>query len=300
MITAKLEFENEEEKKKYVEECEERFEAELDGVMKKICSREDLKYLTLSGPTCSGKTTASKKLISEFAERGKKVKMISLDDFFKDRTELEKEAKGGKLDFDSEKALDLKALSGFMEALRAGKNAMLPKFDFNLARRVSTEPFSKGDADVIVFEGIQAIYPVFTDLLGHDKETASVYISPLEDIKAGEHIIVPTELRLWRRLVRDYYFRSAGPEFSFLLWETVRENEDKNILPFVSECEYRINSTLGYDMGMLRSPLEEILSEIKTTSKYYRKAREILDIIKCAAPISKEYLPENSLYFEFV
>ncbi len=302
MIKAKLRFQNEEEKKKYVEECDARFEAELDGVMKKICNRDDLKYLTLTGPTCSGKTTASKKLISEFAERGKKIKIISLDDFFKDQDQLEEEAKenGGKLDFDSEKALDLKALSEFMENLKAGRPAVLPKFDFKPAKRVSTELFSKGDADVIVFEGIQAIYPVFTEMLEKGKETATVCISPLEDIQVGEHIIVPNELRLMRRLTRDYHFRSAHPEFIFYLWQTVRENEDRNILPFVGECEYRINSTLGYDIGMLKTTLEDVLEKVDVNSVYYGKAKEIRSVLAESDAISKDYLPENSLYFEFV
>ncbi len=300
MVRPKLTFKDQEEKKQYVQECEDRFEARLDEVMKELCDRDELRFLTLSGPSCSGKTTASKKLISEFAERGKKVKIISLDDFFRDREELVEEANGGKLDFDSEKALDIDALARFMDDLRSGRTAMLPRFDFNAARRVSTEPFNKGDADVIVFEGIQAIYPVFTELLGHDKQTASVYISPLEDMDVDGHIIVPTELRLWRRLVRDYYFRSAEPEFSFLLWESVRDNEDKNILPYADRSEYMINSVLGYDVGMLREPLEEVLSRVSRDSKYYKKACEILDTVSKADAISRELLPENSLYFEFV
>ncbi len=300
MIEAKLKFESEAQKAKYVHECDARFEAELDAVMKELCGREELKYLTLSGPSCSGKTTASRKLISEFAERGRKVKIISLDDFFKDREVLVAEANGGKLDFDSDKALDLKTLSEFMKELQAGREAMLPKFDFNEAKRVSMEKFSKGDADVIVFEGIQAIYPVFTDMLEKGEATASVYISPLEDIKVGEHIVDPKELRFWRRLVRDYHFRSAEPDFTYMLWETVRENEDKNILPFEHNCDYRINSTLGYDAGMLRAPLEDVLARISKDSKYYKKSREILDTVAKSDYISKEYLPANSLYFEFV
>ncbi len=302
MIEAKLKFKSEAEKAKYVHDCDTRFEADVDAVMKELCARKELKYLTLSGPSCSGKTTASGKLISEFAERGRKVKIISLDDFFRDRSELVAEANGGKLDFDSEKALDIKALTDFMENLQAGREAMLPKFDFNEARRVSEEKFSRGDADVIVFEGIQAIYPVFTELLdrcAHD-EKASVYIKPMQSIKAGEHIIDPNELRLWRRLVRDYNFRSAAPEFTYYLWETVRENEDKNIFPYENSSDYFIDSTLGYDVGMLKSTLENILSAIPESSKYYKKSKEILDKVAKSDVISRKHLPRNSLYFEFV
>ncbi len=302
MKIAKLKFSNENEKKEYVGICEARFEAELDEVMKAVCSRDELKFLTLTGPTCSGKTTASKKLISEFAERGRKVKIISLDDFFKDRSVLvaEAEAEGRALDFDSEKALDIPCLSKFMEDIQAGREAVLPKFDFNEARRISTERFTQGDADLIVFEGIQAIYPVFTELLEKGSRTATMCIAPFETLKAGNREIEPNELRLWRRLVRDYYFRSAGPEFSFLLWETVRENEDRNILPYLESCEYRINSVLGYDIGMLKNYLEAVLSEVKPDSKYYAKSREILETVSVSDSLQKSLLPVNSLYHEFV
>ena len=88
-MIAKTTFASEEEKKAYVLECDADFETRLDRMMKDICDIEDIDFLTLSGPTCSGKTTASKKLISEFSERGKTVKIISLDDFFRNRCELE-------------------------------------------------------------------------------------------------------------------------------------------------------------------------------------------------------------------
>ena len=90
-MIARTKFRSEDEKREYVRECDADFEARLDAVMQDVCSREQLHYVTLSGPTCSGKTTASRKLISEFKERGRDVKTISLDDFFRDRAELEAE-----------------------------------------------------------------------------------------------------------------------------------------------------------------------------------------------------------------
>ena len=99
-MIAKTKFQSEDEKRAYVQACDADFEARLDGVMQDVCSREQLHYVTLSGPTCSGKTTASKKLISEFSERGKNVKIISLDDFFRDAKVLTYEAETGKTRLD--------------------------------------------------------------------------------------------------------------------------------------------------------------------------------------------------------
>lgn len=301
-MIAKLKFNSEEEKKKYVLACDADFEERLDSVIKSLCETEGLQFVTLSGPTCSGKTTASKKMVSEFSERGRNVKIISIDDFFRDRTELERDAiaSGGKLDFDSEKALDLPELSDFMHRIQNGKGARLPHFDFVQAKRVRYDDFSVEKNDIVIFEGIQAIYPAFTSLIEEKDRIKSFYISPLQSLEVGGITLEPREVRLWRRLVRDYKYRAASPEFSFHLWESVTENEDKNILPFAGDTDFKIDSLLGYEPCMLKESLCSILSEVRKESKYYEKAESIISVLKNADTVSEKYLPENSLYHEFM
>ena len=299
-MIAKTSFENESEKQKYVLECDADFESRLDVMMKKICSIADLDFITLSGPTCSGKTTASKKLVSEFSERGKTVKIISLDDFFRNRSDLEREANGNTLDFDSEKALDIPVLREFMHDLQTKGEAVLPRFDFNLACRTGFEHFSMKDADIVVFEGIQAIYPVFTSLFEAEAKRKSLYISPLTGLEVNGVTVEPREIRLWRRIVRDYKFRSAEPEFSFKLWEGVVKNEDANILPFAGESDFMIDSLQGYEPCMLKKDLTELLLGIDGGSKYYQKSRQILQTLDGIDEIDHAYLPKASLYHEFI
>lgn len=301
-MVAKQRFATENEKKEYVRQCDADFENRLDAVIKSLCEVKGLQFVTLSGPTCSGKTTASKKMVSEFMERGRTVKIISLDDFFRDRTVLEREAikTGGKLDFDSEKALDLDELSSFMHSIQNGRTARIPRFDFALAKRVRYDSFSVEEKDIVIFEGIQAIYPAFTSLIEKNSNIKSFYISPLESLQLGETIIPPREIRLWRRLVRDYKYRAASPGFTFHLWESVTENEDKNILPYALDTDFSINSLLGYEPCMLKSSLKDILPEVEKGDKYYEKAQSILDVLKDAEEISSEYLPHDSLYHEFM
>ena len=299
-MTAKTTFESEAEKKAYVLECDADFEHRLDRMMKDICDIPDIDFITLSGPTCSGKTTASKKLISEFSERGKTVKIISLDDFFRNACDLEAEACGGTLDFDSEKALDLPVLEKFMRDVQTKGEAELPRFDFNLARRTHFEHFSMKDADIVVFEGIQAIYPAFTRLFAPDAKCRSLYISVLTDLDLNGKAIPPREIILWRRIVRDYKFRSAGPEFTFRLWEGVVKNEDVNILPYADTCDFTINSLQGYEPCMLKKALTEILAEVPSGSKYSQKSLQILKTLEGIDEISDGYLPTNSLYHEFI
>ena len=299
-MIAKNVFKSEDEKKRYVYECDKDFEDRLDRMMKDICDIKDIDFLTLSGPTCSGKTTASKKLISEFSERGRTVKIISLDDFFRDRAVLEKESGGGRLDFDSEKALDIAELQRFMHDVQTKGEARLPRFDFELARRTHFESFSMKDADIVVFEGIQAIYPAFTSLFDKTAKRKILYISVLSDLSLNGKSIPPREIRLWRRIVRDFRFRAAHPEFSFRLWEGVVHNEDINILPFANESDFRIDSLQGYEPCMLKPELTKLLRMIEPDSKYYQKSLQIMQTLSGIDEISEEYIPENSLYHEFL
>ena len=300
-MIAKTKFQNEEEKLQYVKACDADFEARLDDMMYKVCSEPDLHYLTLSGPTCSGKTTASRKLISEFNERGRQVKTISLDDFFRDRADLEAEAarENRGVDFDSERALDLNALKAFIDALHNGKPAPLPKFEFVAGKRVSTEMFVPGENDIILFEGIQAIYPVFTDLI-KGIPCFSLMINVEDSLTVGSTTLTPRTVRLMRRLVRDYRFRGADPEFSFLLWEGVTANEDKNILPFTDRAKLHINSLLGYEACMLKPYLDPLMQSVPKSSPYRQKAEELLAALEGIDTVSAEYLPENALYKEFI
>lgn len=301
-MIARLRFDSEKEKREYVRECDAAFERRLDETVQSLCDKDNLKIVTLSGPTCSGKTTASKKMVYELEKRGKDVKIISIDDFFRDRTELEKEAikSGGRLDFDSEKALDLDELSDFMRRIQDGRSARLPRFDFVSARRVRYDDFSLEKNDIVIFEGIQAIYPAFTSMLDKNSGIKSFYISPLRNLSVGKYTISPREIRLWRRLVRDYKYRAASPEFTFRLWESVTENEDANILPYADGADFKIDSLLGYEPCILKASLCKILSEVEKDGKYGEEALHILEILKDADEISPEYLPQKSLYHEFM
>ncbi len=296
----RFKFTSEEDKRNYVYACDMAFEDHLDAMMKDICTHTETRFFTLSGPTCSGKTTASKKLIHEFGERGRRVKIISLDDFFRDRSKLENEAKGGRPDFDSEKALDLNALSEFMSDLIAGRSARLPHFDFKAAKRTGYSEFCADGADAVVFEGIQAIYPVFTELFPKDEKPVGIYISPLNGIEVNGRYVDPREIRLWRRIVRDHRYRGASPEFTFFLWDGVTENEDKNILPYADNADYKIDSLLGYELCMLKTELDVLLNEVTPNSPYYEKSRNILKCLEEIDTISPSYLPENSIYHEFL
>ena len=138
MLNARTSFSGEEDKRAYVAECEKKFEHALDCAVEKIISAESNRIITLSGPSCSGKTTTANKIVSEFEERGKRVHVISIDDFYYDRDYLIKQAEknGTNLDFDSAETIDLDELEMTIESIFCEDSVKIPVFDFKSGKRI--------------------------------------------------------------------------------------------------------------------------------------------------------------------
>ncbi len=294
-------FKNEEEKLALVRSGDAAFAERLDEAVSAIAENEDLRIVTVSGPTCSGKTTASAKLEEALRLHGHRVHVISLDDFFLEREVLlaRAEKQGRTPDFDSPDALDFEALSLTVEQIFSGGTVTLPRFDFAMGKQCGYRRIDTVPSDVYLFEGIQAVYPSVTSLfLGHP--CASVYISVGVDAACPGAVFAKEDIRFLRRLVRDARFRAASPEFTFRLWETVRENELRNILPYADNAEHSICSYLPYELHMIRPYAEELLSEIGKDSPYFGEASRLLGMLSYVPIISDAYLTEDSLFREFL
>lgn len=302
MIIQDRVFKNEKEKADFVSVCDREFDEKLDAVAKSIAATEGLKALTLSGPTCSGKTTTAKKLIECFEELNKDVHIISIDDFYLDREVLNARAEADpdiEIDYDSFDTIDFDAFCECVEEIFAYKKVHIPKYDFVSGKRVGYTEINPEDDDLFVFEGIQAIYPQVTDVLSKHS-FKSLYISVASEIECAGKIFTPNEIRFYRRLVRDFNFRSASPEFTFYLWESVRANEEKNILPYAHTADIVIDSAMPYDLNMIKPYLINVLGALPDISKYAEEARKIRDKFENIEEISGEYISETSLYKEFI
>lgn len=288
----------------WIDACENDFSNRLNELATKVLKREDERILRLSGPTCSGKTTLANLLKVRFAKVGKHLHLISIDDFFYDKEQLHKKAGSGSieaLDYDSAATIDWEELSRFIREIFSEQESHCPIFSFQEGKRVGYRTVASREKDIFLFEGIQAFYPEFTECLkttGH--ESIGLYIAPMRSLFVGEEEIEPNELRLLRRLVRDYNFRNSPPEHTFGLWAGVRRNEEKNIFPYANQGQYRIDSTMPYELGVLKPYLERILPEVSEKSPYWDTARKILMQIREIAPIPLEMIAEESLYREFV
>lgn len=300
MIIINRNFKNEEEKQLFVNECEAKFENQLISACEKLAKEKEIKIITLSGPTCSGKTTTAAKIIADFGQLGKKVKVISIDDFYKERSGTRHTAPTDEvLDFESVDAIDLNYLSECVDNIFEGKKTLLPIYDFKTQSRVRYDEFTLEEDGLVMFEGIQAIYPEVVSLFSHHPYK-SVYISVACDVCFNGSEFTKREIRLVRRIVRDYYFRNATPDFTFFLWKGVSENEDKNIFPYEKNADIQLDSCLEYELALIKPHLVKILSTVDISSEYYDVSRELIKKFDPIPEISDKYLPKNSVYREFL
>ena len=298
MTEIKGTFKNKKEKLAYIAECEASFERRLDEVSADIV-RDHTKIIALSGPTCSGKTTTAKKLTADLTAAGCDVYLVSIDNFFHSRDQLDKAAaeSGKPLDYDSVNAIDLELLAERAASILRGDPTELPVFDFPTGRRTHYETVDAGENSVFIFEGIQAIYPEVTALLGDGFR--SVFICVEDDLTFEEKFFGKRELRLMRRLVRDYHFRGASPDFTFQLWRSVTLNEDRSIFPYVDSVDVKINSTMPYELCLWKHMLPPILKEVNDPM-YLVKALELSRKLDAIEEIPPEMIPAHSLMREFV
>lgn len=268
---------------------------------RRILENERFRMATLAGPSCSGKTTTANRLSQMFLKAGRDLHIISIDDFFYGRHEIQRRAKetGEEPDYETVNAIDLGLFKTTVDAIRRGGEVKVPTFDFTLGERGAYRTFRADHDDFFLFEGIQAVYPEITSILGHS-DCLSIFIEARSSLKIGDTTFLPPEIRFFRRLVRDYKFRASTPHFIFDIWENVRKNEVSNIYPYAEDADVHIDSTMAYGINMLKPELQPILSSMEKDPEFGEKARDLLGKIRDIQPIPSHILPENSVFHEFL
>ncbi len=286
----------------FVEQCDAEFEARMDAVVRRIANTPDLRMVGLTGPTCSGKTTAAKKLTQYLGTHGHRVHLVSIDDFYYDKEVLHERAMQNpdvEIDYDSEETIDMALLLEKSESLLRGDPTEMPRFNFQTGQRETGEVIDPEPDDVFLFEGIQVLYPQVNGILSRGTYR-SIYIAPQSEIEIAGEVFVPNRIRLLRRLVRDFRYRASDPEFTLYLWKSVRANEEKSIFPNAHLCHETIDSTMPYEIGMLKPYLEELLPRVRPENDFFHVASTLTEMLQRIPSVPSAYMTEHSLYKEFI
>ncbi|MCR5304426.1 MAG: nucleoside kinase [Lachnospiraceae bacterium] len=275
-------------------------ERRIGEIAREIKSRETVKAVLVAGPSSSGKTTFSKRLSVQLVTMGLKPHMISLDDYYLDHefTPLDEE---GNPDYETVDALDTKRFSEDMNSLLAGNETELPIFDFQTGKRHSDVKRMKlEDNDVLVIEGIHALGDKLIKEIPREK-TFRIFISALTSLNIDEHNRIPTtDTRLIRRLIRDYRTRASSAQRTIGMWDSVRRGEEKYIFPFQEEADVFFNSSLVYELAVLKPYAEPLLYSVPKGTPEYYEAKRLLKFFDYFLTIPETAIPGDSLAREFI
>lgn len=267
----------------------------VDDIIKKKA-----RYILISGPSSSGKTTTTKKIALNLRSRGQEVLVLSIDNYFKDRKDSPKDA-NGNYDFECLDALDLKLLGKQLKDLISGKKVVIPEYNFVTGEKeYDHEPTKLGENAVILMEGLHSINDEMTPDLDPELKY-KVYLSPFIPINVDRHnYISTTDLRLMRRIVRDNRTRATDVGKTINYWNTVRRGEEKYIYPYINNVDKVINTALIYEMGVLKVFVEPLLYSVKSDSSAYNEARRLITNLSGFFPITSDYVTDESILREFV
>lgn len=258
----------------------------------------------MSGPSSSGKTSSSLRIAQQCVVVGLNPRVIELDNYFVDRERTPKDEKG-EYDYEALGAMDVNLLSEHINALLAGEEVEIPKFDFVNGRQIlnSGNRMRLNKGDLLFMEGIHALNPALTPTVDQ-KKIFHVYISALSALPYGEKEHgSTTDKRLLRRIVRDNRVRGISPESNILRWPSVRRGEEINIFPFEENADIVFNSSTLYDLPLLKYYAEPLLCGITEASPAYEKARsvlEFLDGVRALKPAEIAAIPPTSIMREFI
>ena len=275
--------------------CESIFDNRLALTAQKIVSKGK-KFIFIAGPSSSGKTSTAKRLSYSLKTYGVEPRIISLDDYYKDRSMLNE-----KVDIESIDALDVEQFTRDMKELLNGNEVELPHFNFVTEKReYRGEKISLGKKDLIIIEGIHGLNNHFSENLPQEY-IFKIYVSALSQFNITRYNRIPSsDMRLLRRIVRDHRTRGYNALETIRMWPSVRSGEEKNIFPYQKYADVVLNSSMVYELAAIKPYAERVLFCVPRNTPEYIKARELLKFLDFVIPLSTDEIPPASIIREFI
>ena len=275
-------------------------EKKISDIADKIIERKNVKAILIAGPSSSGKTTFAKRLGIQLRLNGLKPVTISVDNYFVERKDNPKHS-DGTYDFECIEAIDLKLFNEHLTKLLNGEEIDVPTFNFKTGNKeYHGEKMKLADDEVLVMEGIHCLNDKLTESIPKEQKY-KIYISALTVLNIDYYNrISTTDTRLIRRIVRDYQFRSYSALHTLQTWLSVNKGEEKYIYPFQEEADSMFNTSLIYELCVLKKHAHPLLKEITNVSKEFSEAKNLYNLLNYFEDIPDELVPRNSLLREFI
>ena len=272
----------------------------LFKIAETIYNNKKLKLILLAGPSSSGKTTTSKKLELFLKGFGLNPIAISIDNYFVDRDKTPR-LPDGSYDFESLNSINVELFNKNLKDLLDGKEVTLPVYNFITGKsELSDESIKLGEKEILIVEGLHALNEELTYSIDK-KNKYKIYLCPLTVLSLDNHNrIRTTDNRLLRRIVRDNRTRGYSASDTLSTWSKVREGEEKYVFPFQDEADVIFNTSLIYELGVLKTYAEPLLYSVEENDPMYKEAVRLLNLLKNILPISNDYIPVDSIVREFI
>ena len=274
--------------------------AQVAGCVAEANRERGVRLVLISGPSSSGKTTFAKRLGVQLRVLGLNPVLISLDDYFVDREKTPRD-ENGEYDYEALEAIDLEQFNDHLKRLERGESVDIPRYDFiSGTRQWHDNPLQLDERSVLIVEGIHGLNPALTPGVPESRKF-KIYVSCFTSV-ALDNVsrIATSDNRLLRRLTRDYRTRGNDALSTLARWESVRRGEEKHIFPYQENAYVMFNSSLFYEISVLRRFAEPILREVPDTVPEYGEAKRMLKFLDNFIPISPEEIPPTSLLREFI
>jgi len=292
-----------------VKEAETVYHREVDKLVEKLVQRlNDVRVVVVAGPSSSGKTTTTIKISERLAARGKRFRTLALDNYFKGLEHHPKD-EFGDYDFERPEALDLDLINEHLAALVAGRQIAMPQFDFKTGSRTDkTVPLALADDEILLLDSLHGLYEPLTAAVPQEKKF-KVYIEALSQIRdLGGEFVRWADVRLLRRMVRDSWHRSYGPQATVGHWHYVRRSELEYIVPYIHQADFIFNGSLPYELPVLKKYLWPFMDQIHASfaddpkrhdaSIRARRVHRLLESVRAVE--DDDVIPRNSLMREYI
>ena len=276
-------------------------EKKIAYIADEIAKDKNVKIVLISGPSSSGKTTFAQRLSIQLRVNGKKTYALSLDDYFVDRHMTPKD-ENGNYDYETIDALDLELFNEQLLSLMTCQPVSIPVYNFITGQKEFTrQPVVLSEDHIILIEGIHGLNDKLTaNIPQHNKY--KIYISALTQLNIDNHNRISTsDLRLIRRIVRDNNHRGNDVIKTISLWDNVLRGTEKYIFPFQENADAIFNSSLVYELCVLKKYAVPLIEEIPEGNEYYPERQRLLKFLSYFKTIDDEYaIPNTSILREFI
>jgi uridine kinase len=292
-----------------VHESERLYEDDVELAARLIIEKlKDLRMVMISGPSSSGKTSTTVKLEQKLIKKGYKFKALNVDHYFFD-LEIHPKDEFGDYDFETPQALDLQLINEHLSKLSNGEEVLIPSYEFKTGTRtLNVTPMKLEKDEILLIDSLHGLYPDFSKDIPIDVKF-KLYLEPLLQMKGpDEKFIRWTDIRLIRRMLRDYAHRAYNPTQTLEHWHYVRSSEMRNIIPYSNTADYIISSAMPYELSLYAQKLTNSFAEwekkykddpLKTDA--YERASRLYNLLKCLTPVADDSpVPHDSVLREFI